>query len=127
MDALRSRGRPEDLVYVYYGAEPAFRYYTMRGGLPPGRVVFGSLNRDDLGQYLQEVDRLAGRRRVWLVFTHVFRRLGIDEERFLLHHLDRRGVRRDAIVGEGATAYLYDLTGPAPGVGATREAGGAIP
>jgi hypothetical protein len=127
MDALRSRGRPDDLVYVYYGAEPAFRYYTMRAGMPAGRVVFGSLNRDDLGQYLQELDRLAGRRRVWLVFTHVFRRLGIDEERFLLHHLDRRGVRRDTIVGEGATAYLYDLTGPGPGVGTTREGGGATP
>jgi hypothetical protein len=113
LETLRSRGQADDLVYVYYGAEPAFRYYTMQGGMPRGRIVFGSLSRDDLGGYLAELERLAGRPRVWLVFSHVFRRRGMDEERFLLYPLDRHGVRRDAIVGHGAAAYLYDLSGGA--------------
>jgi hypothetical protein len=73
-------------------------------------VVEGVRSRDDRARYRADLDRLNGRPRVWVLFSH---RHG-EEERFCREHLDRRGVCRDTLTAPGAAAYLYDLSQPPP-------------
>ncbi len=104
--------RPEDAIYVYYGAEPAFRYYGPRYGLDRADAVVGGCHRSDPRAYLREIDAFRGRPRVWVIFAHDVPRLG--EQAAILGYLGRIGVRRDAIDvpddGPSDTrAELYDL------------------
>ena len=47
---------------------------------------------------------------LWVLFSHVRTTKGIDEEQFLLYHLDALGKQLDAFATEGASAYLYELS-----------------
>jgi hypothetical protein len=49
-----------------------------------------------------------------VLFAHVYARGGVDEERFILHHLDTMGARRDRFQRTGASVYLYDLRDAPP-------------
>jgi hypothetical protein len=54
--------------------------------------------------YEEDIDQLRGKRRVWLLFSHLH-----DQEKFLLYLLDSRGTRLDDFKSAGAEVYLYDL------------------
>ncbi len=131
---------PGDSIYVYYGAQYAYRYYSDRLGLPDEieldsfvispsgtttrsslaptrRVALGPSSRRDWKVYIDDLQRLNDRGRVWFVFSHVWALLGIDEQELILFHLDHLGARRlDEIREPGAAAFLYDLnpSGQAP-------------
>ena len=63
-------------------------------------------DRGGLAPDLEELDVLKGKRRVWLLFSHV---LSGDEADFTAY-LDTFGGRRLEAQGEpGAALYLYDL------------------
>lgn len=124
---------PGDTIYVYYGAQYAYRYYSGRIGLPDDfeldpflfsaegtttraplakerRVALGPSGRRNWNVYIDDLDRLRDRDRVWFVFSHIWHLLGTDEHKLVLFHLDRIGARRlDEIRKKGAAAYLYDL------------------
>jgi 4-amino-4-deoxy-L-arabinose transferase-like glycosyltransferase len=111
--AIQARVLDDDRIYVYHGAEPAYSYYATRSRDPirlSGRLVRGVSGRDDWTAYPQDLEQLRDERRVWVIFSHVVKVSGVDEERFLLFFLDRMGTRRDEIRGFGASAYLYDLS-----------------
>ena len=65
---------------------------------------------DNWDEYIQDLDKLRGNSRVWLLFAHVWQGNGIDEERFFLDHLDSIGRRLDTATSTGASVYLYDLS-----------------
>lgn len=133
LEDVAERIEPEDTVYVYYGAQYAYRYYSDRLGLPDEitldpfviapsgtrvrepvpaetRTLLGPSGRRDWHVYIDDLDRLGGRGRVWFVFSHVWVLLGINEQELVLFHLDRTGAERlDEIRGLGAAAFLYDL------------------
>jgi hypothetical protein len=44
-----------------------------------------------------------------VLFSHVYTRSGLDEERFMLLYLDTIGSRLDGREATGASAYLYDM------------------
>lgn len=90
MTALRQEG---DAVWVYYGAVPAFRYYT-RGAPVPGAIL-GAPSRDRDAGYLRELAPLMSRKEAptWLVFSHVY---GEERERILRGIARHRGVREVA-------------------------------
>lgn len=102
----------DDRVYIYYGAEPATRYYAPRLGLDSAVVRYGSNVRHDLVALQRELAGLSGR--TWVVFAHVYDGDGIDEERFALYLLDSQGVQLQRVRSPSATAYLYDLGEPEP-------------
>lgn len=106
---LEEHYRPGDVIYVYYGAEPAFRYYARRTALGDANVHYGVRSREDRERYLADLDRLRGKPRVWIVFSHVYGKEAESEERLFLSYLDRRGVRRDEFRRTGAALFLYDL------------------
>jgi len=101
--------RPGDAIYVYYGAEQAFRYYAPRFGLTSAAYQVGHCARDDWRAYTAELDALRGHPRVWLVLAHPFSRAGIDEQRLFLGYLAHLGRRVGGFSAPGAIAALYDL------------------
>ncbi len=103
MTAVRDRWKPGDTVYVYYGAEPAFRFYSRKTPFPADAIVWGADHRG--GGYADELKGLAGRGRVWVVFSHRHK----NEEGTMRGQLDMLGRCVAAVERPGAAAYLYDL------------------
>lgn len=133
---IRDHWRTGDTIYVHYGAQYAFLYYeecdcvrlTGQGdrrlwpvAATGGReqyaravdsqsryVLIGPYASDDWLRYQSDLDRLAGRGRVWFLYTH-FR--DSEEESFieneLIGYLDEMGTRVHAINRPRAHAYLY--------------------
>jgi 4-amino-4-deoxy-L-arabinose transferase-like glycosyltransferase len=128
--------RPGDVVYIYYGAQYAVRYYLETRTLsladvavesmlapstdaevnwyqpalvsrPPSFLV-GTGSRENWLDYGRQVETLAGHARVWIIFSHVFSGDGVDERDLILRFLDRLGTRQDAFGQPGASAFLYD-------------------
>src|SRR3954468_21744125 len=108
---------PGDIVHVYYGAGQGFLYYAARQGFRPGEYEIGRCAMDEPRSYLEEVDRLRGRSRVWMIFSHSLQ--GAREIRLIVAYLNAVGRRLDAVpairsnapLSASAYAFLYDLSG----------------
>lgn len=98
-----------DVLYVYYGAYNAFRYYGDRVGYE-GEYIVGIEARDDWSGYYEELLELKGRKRVWFLFSHIATSFGTDEERLFISYLKTMGEQIDVHHGSGAAAYLYNLS-----------------
>jgi hypothetical protein len=107
---LASRKQEGDLVYLYHASQYAFKYYAKRFGLDDNGPIVGRMSLGNWGNYLKELNDLRGHGRVWILFSHVYKRTGVDEEKFFLFHLDSLGKRLDSFKSPGAGVYLYDLT-----------------
>lgn len=109
-----SRSQPQDTYYVYYAAQYAFAFYTQYSGryeLKEGDVITGIKSRNDPLKYYEDLDKVKGRDRVWIVFSHIWRksRNSSDEEHIFLNHLEKIGKRLDQCKAPGSSAYLYSF------------------
>lgn len=102
-----------DAIYVYYGAGRAFEYYASRDGIPRSAYQLGRCERGEWRRYLDDVDALRGRPRVWLVLSHPFLKGGIREDSLFTIYFSKLGRRIDARSAVGAELLLYDLSGSA--------------
>lgn len=107
---IRQNYQNDDELYVYYGARPAFLYYGEKYGFNDEDYIPGNAWRDDWGNYIAEVDKLNGNKRIWILFSHVWDGNGVDEQKLFLNLLDGMGTRLDSFAMPGAAAYLYDLS-----------------
>jgi len=107
---IKERKGAEDTLYIYYGAQFMFKYYQGKYGFSERDYIVGIRSRNDVQNYIRDLEKLRGRDRVWFVFAHSFSRRGVDERTFYLHYLDNVGTRLDAFERFGAAVYLYDLT-----------------
>jgi hypothetical protein len=98
-----------DLIYVYYGAVPAFSFYMPVFGFDHGDFIIGISSRGEPTRYLEEIAALRGNARVWFVFSHNCSWCIVDEREYILGHLNAIGVKRGEFLSEGASLYLYDL------------------
>ena len=91
---------PGDVVYVYYGAWPALRFYKIEGR---PNFVFGHCHRDDPSAYRPEFRTLVGTkaRKAWLIFSHA----GDNEVRFFLDELASEWVFDRVVNVRGASLY----------------------
>jgi len=105
---LARRRLPGDEIYVYYAAEPAYRFYGPRVALGLDGTAFGRCHRGEPRRYLRELDAFRGQPRVWVVRTHVYREL--FEAEIVDAYLSRMGSRKEALRAEGAEAVLWDLS-----------------
>jgi len=105
---LARRRLQGDQVYVYYAAEPAYRFYGPRAALGLDGTAFGRCHRGEPRRYLRELDAFRGRPRVWVVRTHVYREL--FEAEIVDAYLSRMGSRKEALRAKGAEAVLWDLS-----------------
>jgi hypothetical protein len=98
-----------DVLYCYYDGAFAMKYYSGQGKIHSLPTMVGIGSRQDWAGYRKDLDQLRGDSRVWILFSHVYRDGGVDEERLFLDYLDGIGTRQDAFQAVGASVYLYDL------------------
>ena len=126
LERVADEARPGDLLWVFYGAAQQYRYHASRGDAPQVETKIAACERPYWRRYLTQVDSLAGRERVWLLFSHPASVDGVHEGALLRGYLDRRA-RRVAEYGEKeAYLLLYDFsdTPPAaPAATASRATG----
>jgi hypothetical protein len=103
LSAIHDNWAAGDHLFVYYGAEPAFRYYERRQPFPAASVTVGEEHRGELAAYFAELHALP-RGRVWVLFSH---RHGNEETTFR-EYLGREGRYVSSVYQPGAAAYLYE-------------------
>lgn len=101
-----------DILYLYYGSKLTFKYYSEEFGYKDADyIIKGKSSRDNWSSYANELNGLRGNKRVWILFSHVYTKRGVDEEKFFLFLLESRGgIRLDSFRSDGAAVYLYDLS-----------------
>jgi hypothetical protein len=111
MEYLRDHRRDGDLIYIYYNAGPAFRFYAPKYGLASGDYLIGADRSANPQAPFDEVDTLIGHKRVWLIFTHVYEQDAFNEKDFMLAAVDQAGKKnREYRVPETSVyLYFYDL------------------
>jgi hypothetical protein len=106
---LNKKSADQDM-YVYYGAIPAFEYYSVYRFRYQGSWMRGEKSRNNLTKYSDEISRLFSNRTtsVWVIFSHVWAAEGIDEEKYFVTELNKIAVQKDYYhaIG-GASAYCY--------------------
>jgi len=110
LDYVNEQRRPGDLMYVYYNGQSVFEYYAPRYGWNRANTVAGVCARFEPARYLDDLARLRGRPRVWVLFVNTTGAGDYDEKAAMLGFLDHVGRRVDDRVSVGAGVYLYDLT-----------------
>ncbi len=115
MAFLSQHYQQSDVIYVYYYAVVQYEYYAPFYGLGERPYVQGVEARQDPPQYIADIDKLVGNRRVWFVFSHDYRSGKMDEWKYFLNHLDSIGVRLSEFYAPGVSVYLYDLSSPPSG------------
>lgn len=111
MEYLRNHLKEDDLVYVYYWAEPAVRYYAPKYGFTMDDFIIGADHHDQPELYRPDLDRLRGHKRVWVLFSHVYERGNFNERDYILDYLNSTGKleREFRVPGTSVYLYLYDL------------------
>ena len=136
LQLLERQWRPGDALYVYRNAQYTLRFYDECRGCgvrplpfplrpaPPGSSDAGSpaalasggpvivgTSATTPAAMLRNMDRLKGRRRVWLLFAHpgTFG-TGLNEQDLQLAAMDGIGRRLGAWAQPGAALYLYDTS-----------------
>ena len=104
--AVRAEWQPGDKVYVYYGAVPAFTFYTREHAFPPG-VILGTEHREARTEYRDELVKLAGQQRVWIIFSHPHQ----SEESLIRAYAEGLGECKREIIQPGSAALLFDFRG----------------
>jgi hypothetical protein len=116
---IKEHKNDQDEFYIYYGAVPSFQYYRIKDNLLNHKYLLGLESRKDFDVYLQDIDRLLGKKRVWIVFEHVFR-YHKSEKDYILKYLNEKGTMLDYVdyshqpyifINSDSSAYLYNLTG----------------
>lgn len=105
----------DDIVYVYHATDPAFHYYAPFYGLDTGKVIVGfdtPRKRLALERFFDDVDGLAGHKRVWFIFSDISDcgECEGDMQAFYVGYLNEFGIMLDQFNASGANAYLYDLS-----------------
>ncbi|MBI4698630.1 MAG: hypothetical protein HY758_06910 [Nitrospirae bacterium] len=137
---IKNKWQDGDIVYVGYYSQHAFNYYAKYRlgfneneyltGIAP-RLYYNSWNKDQLPEiyrvkgafvqsdndilntFVEDLSRVSGRKRVWVLFIGAStRKNGMRDENFYLFILDNIGKRIDSFRYAGkSSVYLYDLSG----------------
>ncbi len=111
MADLAARRQSGDQIYVYYGAVPAFEFYAPQYGVAEASFIPGGFHRSQPAEYLTEIDAHIGEGRVWVVFAHNCDHCArkVNEQQFIVQHLDGRGQRLYEHHEPGSALFLFDL------------------
>lgn len=106
---VRKHWNKGDVLYLYYGSGNAFEYYSQKYGFNKSDYLLGIMSPDDWDKYKEDLDKLRGNKRAWVLISHVCISRGVDEEKLFLYYLNSIGRKLDSFKCEGAAAYLYDF------------------
>jgi hypothetical protein len=116
IEYVRNHRLKGDMLYLYYSSAMPFEYYREQNLIEPMDEIVGRKSREDWKLYREDLDKLRGKERVWILFSHVypngasaFKGSRFDEEQLFLDCLDGIGKRLDCARAPGASVYLFDL------------------
>jgi hypothetical protein len=107
---VQSHWQAGDSLYVYNSAQPAFSYYGPQYGFSMDSARLGMGTRGDLESYRIDLAQLRGKKRVWVLFAHVFEYAGMNEQDDIRGVLKTWGKEESGTSQTGAAAYLYNLS-----------------
>jgi hypothetical protein len=107
---IRKNWQPNDILFVYYGSQNSFEYYSKNYGFKKDDYLIETDSANDWERYVKDIEAVKGRKRVWILFSHICDWEGVDEEKFFLFNFDRIGTKMDQLVSAGSKVYLYDLS-----------------
>jgi len=113
---VQAHREQDDPVYVYPFAYEAMAHYGPRFGLGPGRYILGMCNEHESRRYLEDVDRLRGLPRVWVILASV--RPFYPPRQSIEQYLHAIGVVHDSLAIRSrqrlypVSAELFDLSDP---------------
>jgi len=110
MKYVKEYKKQDDVLYLYCFSVYPFWYYSERYGFTNTAYIRGIYSTHDWNKYLDDVQKLRGNKRVWLIFSHTYKLKGSGDMTFILNHLDCFGTRLDSFKSVGAEVYLYDLS-----------------
>jgi hypothetical protein len=113
LDYIDAHAAPDDLVYLSSGALKPYLYYARRGRFTRDVMINGNRHGHahfDWDRVDEDLDRLAGHERVWILFSGVWKAKGLDEEEVFLEAARRIGVERDRKSFVRANVYLFDFS-----------------
>jgi hypothetical protein len=100
--------RADDVLYIYYGAGNAAKYYEAIGFAKlPGRVIYGNFDRNNpLRGIAQDVSQLpmAESRRIWVLFSHILNKEDFYTRELLGSYKDGKLMQ----TATGAELYLFE-------------------
>lgn len=107
---IEENKRPEDRMYIYYCAIPAFKYYNaINYYRPVNPVIFGEIPNSDRSNILDQLTDIKGR--VWLLFTHPLN----NDDHFIVRKMDSLGYTQlHSLRVYGGSAFLYRVDHPTP-------------
>ncbi|NCC51401.1 MAG: hypothetical protein EOM20_09320 [Spartobacteria bacterium] len=114
VEYLEANWQSGDKLYIYYHTVPMFIFYADPARFQTGDYIEGISSIDDWRSYAGDLACLKGHPRVWVMMSHIWRRSGVDEEKFFVYCLDSYGRQLDAFHEANAALYLYDLTQEPP-------------
>jgi hypothetical protein len=113
---VKNNEKPGDILYIYQRGIYQFKYYAEKYGYRDGDYIIGvddldrydgkELSAEEWERYKQDLDKLRGNQRVWLLFSHANRG---SETKMIKDYLDRIGQQLDYFEAPGAFVYLYNL------------------
>lgn len=121
LNYVRNNWQDGDMVYLHYGSKPAFKYYGKRYGFKeddyiPGAFAgdkndFYAFSVDNLNEFTVDLDKLRGKKRVWVLFAHLPpSRAGIRDESFFEYYLNSTGTKLDYYKSVDSAVYLYNMS-----------------
>lgn len=114
LNYLKEHKKPGDRVYLFHLSHFPFKYYAEHYDFSDldhevGTRISYDYKRD-VKEIYQDLDRLCGSERVWLLFSH-FKGEGLDYELIYLSYLEMiRSRKVESFKDGGASIYLYDLS-----------------
>ncbi|HET7460570.1 MAG TPA: glycosyltransferase family 39 protein [Longimicrobium sp.] len=109
LEYVNEKRQPGDVMYVFYNGQAVFEYYAPRYGWNRSNAIPGVCARYQPQRYIDDLAKLRGRPRVWLLFIEGTTVGKFDEKKMIMAFVNHIGVRRDDQVSLGASVYLYDL------------------
>jgi hypothetical protein len=114
VEYISQHRQANDTVFLYRGFDRYFKYYAPRFGMsydmPDMQLVTMPRKPKDLADLRDEIEKLRGYQRVWLLFYNMANTEMVNERTLVLYYLDGLGRQLDAYEQETVSLYLYDLT-----------------
>jgi hypothetical protein len=108
MGYLQSAWHAGDLMFISYGAVPAFQYYAAMYQLTQVSYISSRWeDYQDPGIILQQLDTLKGKPRVWILLSHVYEKGEFNEKDYVLDYLRQNGKKKREFRVPGSSVYLY--------------------
>jgi len=116
IEYIQQKEQPQDILYIYQRGIYQFLYYAEKYSYQPQDYILGvedldiydgsKLSPAELQRYKNDLDKLRGNDRVWLLFSHVTRN---SEYIPIKTYLDTIGTEVDFFKAKGAFVHLYNL------------------